>query len=138
MDFKKIKLIIITGLLISSFALSNLALASTFSEIINGFKKTGGQAGYSIDAGTGEPKKDFTAAFSGYINGMLGLMGVLFMILVIYGGYLWMTARGREEQVEKAKKLIINAAIALGIVITARLLVELVITTLGIYFADHN
>ena len=135
MNFKKIKLIIITCLLVCSFFVFNPVWASTFSEIIKGFGKTGSEAGYKIDPQTGVPEKDFTAAFSAYINGMMGLMGVFFMILVIYAGYLWMTARGREEQVEKAKGLIINAAIALGIIIAARLLVELTLTTLGLYFS---
>ncbi len=127
---KQIKyLVIITLLLTFSFLFVQTSLASTFDQVIKGFAETGKNAGYKL---TGyKPTKEFVPAFSIFINSALTLMGALFMVLVIYGGYLWMTARGREEQVEKAKNLIIQASIGLGIVIAARLIVELVITFLG-------
>ncbi|MBN1326018.1 hypothetical protein JW977_03520 [Candidatus Falkowbacteria bacterium] len=53
------------------------------------------------------------------IQAILGLVGVVFFILVIYGGYVWMTARGNEENVNKAKKIIISAIIGLAIIVTA-------------------
>jgi hypothetical protein len=54
------------------------------------------------------------------INGigyLLGLISVIFLILIIYAGFSWMTAEGNEEKVTKARQLIINAAI--GLIITA-------------------
>lgn len=53
------------------------------------------------------------------ITVVLSLMGVLFLILTIYGGYTWMMARGNEEMVEKAKNILINALIGLIIVLAA-------------------
>jgi tetrahydromethanopterin S-methyltransferase subunit B len=53
------------------------------------------------------------------ITSVLSLMGVLFLILAIYGGYAWMTARGNEEAVEKAKDTLTNAIIGLVIVLAA-------------------
>lgn len=47
----------------------------------------------------------------------LGLIGVVFLILMIYAGYNWMTAQGEEEKVTKAKETIIRAIIGLIIVI---------------------
>jgi hypothetical protein len=55
----------------------------------------------------------------GIIKIFLSLLGVIFVVLMIYGGYLWMTARGNQEQVTKAKELIINAVIGLAIVVAA-------------------
>ena len=49
----------------------------------------------------------------GYI---LSLVGILFFILTIYGGVLWMTSRGNDEQQGKAKKVITGALIGLLIV----------------------
>jgi TRAP-type C4-dicarboxylate transport system permease small subunit len=49
----------------------------------------------------------------------LSLIGVIFLGLLIYGGYIWMTARGNEQQVEKAKNIIINTIIGLVIVVAA-------------------
>ena len=53
------------------------------------------------------------------ISGFLGLLGLVCVILIIYAGYLWMTAGGNEEQVTKAKKIITNAVIGLIIVMLA-------------------
>jgi RsiW-degrading membrane proteinase PrsW (M82 family) len=44
---------------------------------------------------------------------------VVFLILIIYGGILWMTAAGNEEKVKKAKELITEALIGLVIVLAA-------------------
>lgn len=49
----------------------------------------------------------------------LSLIGVLFFILMIYGGILWMTARGNEQQTEKAKTTITSAIIGIIIVLSA-------------------
>ncbi|MFA6215832.1 MAG: hypothetical protein WC768_04665 [Patescibacteria group bacterium] len=53
------------------------------------------------------------------ISAFLGLFGIIFMILVIYGGYKWMMASGREEEVKKAKDIIKQAVIGLIVVMMA-------------------
>jgi len=53
------------------------------------------------------------------ITALLGLVGMIFFILFIYGGFQWMTAAGNEEKIRKAKKLIVNAVIGLAIIIMA-------------------
>jgi hypothetical protein len=53
------------------------------------------------------------------IGAALSFIGILFFGLMIYGGFLWMTARGNEQKVEKAKELIIAAVIGLIIVMSA-------------------
>ncbi|MCK5320345.1 hypothetical protein KAJ61_03075 [Candidatus Parcubacteria bacterium] len=53
------------------------------------------------------------------INTVLSMLGVLFLILMLYGGYLWMTAAGKEERVTKAKNLITAAIIGVIIVVSA-------------------
>ncbi|MGE5425508.1 MAG: pilin [Bacillota bacterium] len=49
----------------------------------------------------------------------LGLLGVIFIILIIFSGYRWMTASGNEEAVNKSKKTIQMAIIGLVIVLAA-------------------
>ena len=46
-------------------------------------------------------------------------LGVLFFLLALYGGFLWMTARGDTEQVQKGKDILINAITGLVIVMLA-------------------
>lgn len=53
------------------------------------------------------------------INAALTLVGIIFLVLMVYGGYLWMTARGNSEQVDKAKEIIIGALIGLVVIMSA-------------------
>ncbi len=53
------------------------------------------------------------------IRVVLGFLGVIFFILIIFGGFTWMTAAGNEEQVGKGKKIVINATIGLVIIVLA-------------------
>ena len=55
----------------------------------------------------------------GIIKIFLSILSIIFILLMLYGGYLWMTARGNQEQVTKAKELITSAVIGLVIVIAA-------------------
>ena len=53
------------------------------------------------------------------INAFLSIFGTIFLILMILGGYKWMMASGREEEVKKAKDTIRAAIIGLIIVVSA-------------------
>lgn len=58
--------------------------------------------------------------FIGLIIGIgLSLIGVIFLILMIFAGYNWMTAQGEEEKVNKAKSIIIQCIIGIIIVVGA-------------------
>ena len=54
-------------------------------------------------------------------------LGVVFLGLMIYAGYLWMLARGNEQDIEKAKNIIIYAVIGLVVVLAAYAIVKLII-----------
>ena len=65
------------------------------------------------------------------ISAGLGLLGIVFLILMLYGGYTWMVARGSEEKVEKAKDLITAAIIGLIIIIGGYAIANLVIVAVS-------
>lgn len=62
---------------------------------------------------------DIPTAVGRLIGAVLSFIGVIFLVLMIYGGLTWMTARGNEAQVAKAKDLIQTAIIGLIIVLMA-------------------
>lgn len=77
-----------------------------------------------VQPGSGfEAHSDDTNTMSGYlgtlVTAMFSLLGVIFMSLLIYGGYNWMIARGDEGKVEIAQKTIMRATIGLVITISA-------------------
>lgn len=51
------------------------------------------------------------------ISTVLGLIGIILLVLFIYAGFLWMTAGGDKDQVEKAKSIFKNAVIGLVIIV---------------------
>lgn len=53
------------------------------------------------------------------IQAALSFVGVIFMILTIYAGFLWMNARGDQGQVDKALDILRTAAIGLVIVVAS-------------------
>lgn len=53
------------------------------------------------------------------ISLVLGLLGIIFLILMIYAGYNWMTAQGEEEKVTQAKSTITRAITGIIVVIGA-------------------
>ena len=57
------------------------------------------------------------------IGSVLGFVSVIFFLLTIYGGILWMTARGNEQQTDKALHTITSASIGLAIVLGSYVLV---------------
>jgi cytochrome bd-type quinol oxidase subunit 2 len=57
-----------------------------------------------------------SAVLGTVVRGFLGLLGIIFTILILYGGYNWMIASGREEKVRKAQDTIRRAII--GLIVT--------------------
>lgn len=101
---------------------STVALSGFGFEKVNGVAKN---AGYNPDNAL-----SLDQTISSIINIFLSLLGVLFMILMIYGGYTWMTAAGDDKKIEKAKDTIRAAIIGLVIVIAAYAISTFVISRL--------
>ncbi len=53
------------------------------------------------------------------ISVFLSFLGVIFLVLIIYGGYKWLMAMGREDEIEKAKDIIKAAVVGLIVVLSA-------------------
>ena len=78
----------------------------------------GGQAEPIQDrAGIGNDDPRYIAA--NLINVVLGFLGIISVVLIIYAGFKWMTAAGNDEQVASAKKLLVWAVIGLVIILSA-------------------
>lgn len=71
--------------------------------------------------------------FGLYFNIATAFAGILFIVQVIHGGFLWMTASGNEDQVSQARSKIINGTIGAGIVFSAYILVVFVLSQLATF-----
>lgn len=61
----------------------------------------------------------------------LSLVGVVFLVLMVYGGFIWMTAGGESEKIKKAKGIIMNAVIGIVIVLAAYAITFFVLDQVG-------
>lgn len=75
---------------------------------------------------TAEPR----AVAARIINIALGFLGIIAVVIVLYGGFMWMTAGGNEERITKAKQILTAGVIGLVIIIMAWAIARYVITAL--------
>jgi hypothetical protein len=60
----------------------------------------------------------------------IGLLGIIFVLLTIYAGYLYLTAQGEEDKVTHAKETLQRGVIGLVIIMTAYTIATFVINAL--------
>ena|SRR3989338_4653295 len=74
---------------------------------------TGGAAAYG---GTAPTTTIFTL-ITGIITAIFSVLGLIFLFLTLYAGYLWMTAMGDVKKVGKAKDILAQSVIGLIIIV---------------------
>lgn len=72
-----------------------------------------------------------TAVALSLINAALSLLGTVSLVLLIYGGFLWVWARGNSEQIDKAKEIVRGTVIGLIIVFASLGITQYVFFTVG-------
>ncbi len=73
----------------------------------------------SFEGASNLASTDIRVIVARIINIFLGLLSLLAVGIVIYGGVTWMTAGGDEGKIEDARKILVNGAIGLVIVLSA-------------------
>jgi hypothetical protein len=66
------------------------------------------------------------------INAILMIIGSIALLVIIYGGFLWMTSAGNDTRVAAGKKTLMWAAVALGIIFLAWMLESFLFQALGV------
>lgn len=74
---------------------------------------------------------DLMAIIGKIIAVVLSVLGVIFLVLMVYAGAIWMTAGGDGKRVDKAKGILINAVVGLVIVLSAYAISTFVLNLLG-------
>lgn len=80
----------------------------------------------------GLPVTDIRVIIANIIRVGLGLIGIILVVLLLYAGFLWLTAGGNEEQITTAKAIIKNAVIGLAIILSAYAIVAFILKMLGV------
>jgi amino acid transporter len=61
------------------------------------------------------------------INIVLGFLGIIAVVIVLFAGFQWMTAGGEEEKVKEAQQRLIQGAIGLVLIVAAWMIAYYVI-----------
>jgi len=88
--------------------------SQTEESMLNRLNTVAGKGGYVI----GEAA-NLNTVIGLIIQAVLGLLGAIFIILMVYAGYTWMMASGNEPKIEKSKNMIQAAIIGLIIVLSS-------------------
>lgn len=106
---KKIaRYLLVFALLIGGLLFARLIFAADFgTNAVN--------SGLAGSLNTGDPR----VIAARVINIFLSFLGIIALVIIIWGGYTWMTANGEEDKVSQAKKILKNGVIGLLIIISS-------------------
>lgn len=116
-----------------AFSLIQLVVFSSFAQPVQADESLfNTQEGMSeIGNIYGNNKTDVRILVTKFIQVILGLLASIFLILIIYAGFRYMTAAGNQDQTKKAISQIGNAVIGLIIVLAAWAITIFVIRTIS-------
>ena len=111
---------IIPVLLLPSSAYAQL------SDAAKNLSDVGNASGQATSTGS----SDLPTIIGRIISALLSILGIIFIILIIYAGFLYMTAGGDDDKVKKAKELMIQGVIGMVIIVSAYAISSFVINML--------
>jgi amino acid transporter len=90
-----------------------------------------------LDLGTSEVAEhiglgtqDIRVTIASIIRYAMGLLGIVAVVIILVGGFKYMTAMGNDEEIKKAKKLIFSGIIGLVLILTSFAIASWVLSTL--------
>ncbi len=102
--------------------LASLDLPAAFSSNL----QNGADKAYGGTAPTGS----VSTIVGSLISGALSVLGLIFLCLVVYAGFLWMTAQGETKPIQKAKDILIGAIVGLLITLSAYIITDWITASL--------
>ena len=87
----------------------------------------------SIDFPTnfaGFSSQDIKVTIQNIIRIILGFLGIVTIIIILYGGFIWMTSFGEEDKIDHAKKMISAGVVGLVVVLAAYAISSFVISSI--------
>lgn len=125
----------IIGWSVMSFALLLKAKTALAQEGFEGFDRSG-----RIKTATKlpDPEGGPRGVALEVISWVLGMLGLVAVIMIIYGGFMWMTAAGNEERITKAKKILRFAIIGLSIILFSYVLVNFIFSQINEATVDEG
>ena len=80
-------------------------------------------------AGLGQA--DLRTSIAQLIRVALAFLGIIAVVIIIYGGFKWMISGGADEKITKARQFIVMGIVGLAIVLSAYAIAQFVISSLA-------
>ena len=74
--------------------------------------------------------RDPRSTIATVIRAAMGFLGTIAIVIILLGGFKWMTAAGNDEKITEAKKLIASGVIGLVIILSAYAITTFVLNQL--------
>ena len=103
-----------------------LASSPVGAQVIGGLDQANSAAGLPKLA-----SGDLSTSIGQIVSGVMGLIGSIMFLYLLYGGFRWMVAGGDAKGVSEAQSIIKNAVIGIAIIIFAYTLASFVIDRLA-------
>lgn len=115
---KRTNILLLLTLIITINIGLSVPFAKAESKYTEGLKNSADKMGYT------DTTKSFGTKTPGEIialvlQGLLGIIGIILLFLLLYGGFVWMKARGNESETKRAQDIIRNAIIGMILVMAA-------------------
>jgi hypothetical protein len=106
---------VIVALTVFNFSIfiTQVQASDATTAALNGLNATAGNAGLGTTA------KNPADVIGKALGVLMTVLGIIFLIIVVYGGITWMTAAGDPESVKKGRSMIIEGALGLAVTMAA-------------------
>lgn len=113
---KRLYATVMTAMIALTLALPGMVSASPqTTKKINSALDAAGQTGF----GQSGKQIGLGGLVGNYVTVFLGFVGTIAFVVFLYGGFLWMTARGNDDQVAQAKQYLFNGTIGVVVIVLA-------------------
>lgn len=86
-------------------------------------------SGNTFATSAGLSSGDLPTTIASLIRVVLGVLGIIAVVIILIGGFKWMTSGGNDEKVKSARKVMTSGIIGLVIVLSAFAIAQFVLSS---------
>lgn len=91
---------------------------------------TGTNNGNMFASAAGLSSGDLPSTIASLIRVVLGMLGIVAVVIILIGGFKWMTSGGNDDKVKSARKVMTSGIIGLVIVLSAFAIAQFVLSSI--------
>lgn len=122
---------VLGGVMALALALPALHGAPVHAQALTNDEFFGGNlTGNEFASSAGLSSGDLPTTIASIIRVILGFLGIVAVVIILIGGFKWMTAGGNDDKVKSARKVMVSGIIGLVIVLSAFAIAQFVIQSI--------